>query len=174
MKYPNVWPTVLSSNDGLKLVLGMLSFNPPLASSIRLDQFEPPKTCLYQKSVDKVLELAKNEETISIISNRFVNQLRRLNTKFDCPFTYYFFRTSGLITQSHQSHPYSIFTLADFGKDILVEILALFANDRCIPILKNGALSQLLGKPSTFMHLHIVITNKSVEGTILQTFGYLN
>ncbi|KAG0765358.1 hypothetical protein G6F57_004868 [Rhizopus arrhizus] len=78
MKYPNVWPTILSSNDGLKLVLGMLSHNALLASSIRLDQFELPKvgttnfvlnciknslairTCLHQKSVNKVLELAKN------------------------------------------------------------------------------------------------------------------
>ncbi|KAG1380241.1 hypothetical protein G6F61_004237 [Rhizopus arrhizus] len=78
MKYPNVWPTILSSNDGLKLALGMLSHNALLASSIRLDQFEPPKvgttnfvlnciknplatrTCLHQKSVDKVLELTKN------------------------------------------------------------------------------------------------------------------
>ncbi|KAG1296928.1 hypothetical protein G6F62_009112 [Rhizopus arrhizus] len=80
MKYPNVWPIVLSSNDGLKLALGIFSFNAPLASSIRLDQFEPPKvgttttnfvlnciknslatrTCLHQKSVDKVLELTKN------------------------------------------------------------------------------------------------------------------
>jgi hypothetical protein len=163
MKYPNVWPTVLSSNDGLKLVLGMLSFNALLASSIRLDQFEPPKvgatttnfvlnfiknslairTCLHQKSVDKVLELAKNEETISIISNRFVDQLRRLNTKFDCPFTYYFFRMSGLITQSHQSHPYSIFTLADFGK---VQNAAVLFFNIVTNILKHGE-NDLLTKP---------------------------
>ncbi|KAG1053213.1 hypothetical protein G6F43_004699 [Rhizopus delemar] len=199
MKYPNVWPIVLIRNDRSKLVLDMLSFNALLTSSTRLSQFEPPtvgatttnfflnsirnllaiRTYFDQKSVDKALELAKMKKlypsSVTVLWANFSGSIP--NSTVPSRIT---FAVRQLLSHS-PTNPTLIRSLLwpisiNIGKskDILVESLALFADYRCIPILKNGALNQLLGKSFTFMHPYITITNKSVEDIILQTFRYLN
>ncbi|KAI7901761.1 uncharacterized protein BX663DRAFT_513961 [Cokeromyces recurvatus] len=134
-KYNNIWPTTMHSNDGEKLVIGTLSCNILVTSSIRIDKAEKPvvgatmhmdlnqrydslsiSIYLDKQSVDRALALAKDKKCISIYNSYFLGQLRQLNTHFDDASTYYLCRASGSITQSHQCQPYSIFTLADFDK----------------------------------------------------------
>lgn len=60
------------------------------------------------------MDLAKNADARSVTSSNLLDQLRQLTTKFNAPSSYYLCRASGPITKSHQCHPYSMFTLADF------------------------------------------------------------
>lgn len=160
-RYPDVWPTSLNNNDGLKLVIGTQSFNALITSSLRLDEAARPNvggvatnfqltttesslsTFIYldEESIDKANRWVDKINATSLGYSNIMDQLRQLSTKFDAPSSYYLCRASGPITKSHQCHPYSIYTLYDFdrGRNPASKIFA----DIGISVLKNGRQASL-------------------------------
>ncbi|KAI7898005.1 uncharacterized protein BX663DRAFT_546726 [Cokeromyces recurvatus] len=147
-KYKNVWPITINFNDGDKLVVGTLSCNVLVTSSIRIDRVETPvvgatmhmnlsqhsdslsiSIYLDKKSVELALNIAKNDK------------YKQLNAFFDDGSTYYLCRYSGPLTQSHTCHPYSVFTLfdSDMGRSSASNIFGVIA----IEVLKKGNEAQL-------------------------------
>lgn len=155
-RYPDVWPTTLNNNDGLKLVIGTQSLNALVTSSLRLDEAARPNvggvatnfqlttvesslsTYIYldEESIGKANDLVNKIDATSLGNSNIMDQLRQLSTKFDAPSSYYLCRASGSITKSHQCHPYSIYTLYDFdrGRNPASKIFAEIS----ISVLKNG------------------------------------
>jgi hypothetical protein len=154
-KYKNVWPTTINYNNSEKLVVGTLSCNVLVTSSIRIyraetpvvgatihmdlsQQFDSLSTSIYldKKSVELTLNIAKNEKCISLDNCNFLGQLRQVNTFFDDGSTYYLCHCSGPLRQSHTCHPYSVFTLFDFdmGKSHASKVFSVIA----VEILKKG------------------------------------
>ncbi|KAL1926630.1 hypothetical protein VTP01DRAFT_5525 [Rhizomucor pusillus] len=73
----------------------------------------------YVELSNDLCDLLNNDWTFvphmkSVTSSNLLDQLRQLTRKFNAPSSYYLCRASGPITKSHQCHPYSMFTLADF------------------------------------------------------------
>ncbi|KAI9306974.1 hypothetical protein BJ944DRAFT_144408, partial [Cunninghamella echinulata] len=138
-RYPNIWPTTITNNDGAKLVIGTKTFNALITSSLRIDtKMEPSigaktlsfvlnndqlslatRIFLDKNSIEMAIKLALSETTTCINSYHLFYQLRQLRTHFHHASTYYLCRASSSITSDHISQPYTVFTLADFdcGKD---------------------------------------------------------
>ncbi|KAI8575346.1 hypothetical protein K450DRAFT_275701 [Umbelopsis ramanniana AG] len=155
-RYPDVWPTTLSNNDGLKLIIGTQTFNALVTSALRLDEATRPNVGgmttnfvlmgiesslstsihLDEESIKKAKSLAENVNETSLSKTNIMDQLRQLRTKFHVSSSYYLCRASGPITKSHQCHPYSVFTLHNFdrGRNPAAKIFA----DIGVSVLKNG------------------------------------
>ncbi|KAG0254088.1 hypothetical protein BGZ95_006138, partial [Linnemannia exigua] len=134
MPYKNVWPTTVSAQDGERLVIGTLSFDALITSSLRLDtrmnisvgcatpsfllsstsHSLATKIFLDQESLDDGLQLAKGKDTWSVSSSNLMWQLRQTKTKFHDPSTYYLCRASSPFANKHPCQPYTIFTLVAF------------------------------------------------------------
>ncbi|KAG0282240.1 hypothetical protein BGZ96_000713 [Linnemannia gamsii] len=134
--YKNVWPTTVSAQDGERLIIGTLSFDALITSSLRLDtrmntsvgcatpsfllsstsHSLATKIFLDQESLDDGLQLAKGKDTWSVSSSNLMWQLRQTKTKFHDPSTYYLCRASSPFANKHPCHPYTIFTLVAFDQ----------------------------------------------------------
>ncbi|KAI8606681.1 hypothetical protein EDD21DRAFT_360431 [Dissophora ornata] len=130
----NVWPRTPSHPEGVRLVVGTLTCNILVTSSLRLDTAHSSSlgrtTLLFPIPTDEVsmttaifldkeslragILLAKDTGAKKISSSNVLFQLRHLRSKFDSPATFILCRASSFITRSHLCHPYSISTLASF------------------------------------------------------------
>ncbi|CEG82315.1 hypothetical protein RMATCC62417_16399 [Rhizopus microsporus] len=135
IRYPDVWPTTLSTSDGKKLLIGTQSCNLLVTSSLRLDKVDDPcvgattvnfdlqnKTnslaCaiyLDVESVTKSLALANEPATKSINKYGYLYQMRQLNSKYDDGTSYFLVRCSSHFARNHAAQPFTLFTLADFN-----------------------------------------------------------
>jgi hypothetical protein len=133
--YKNGWPTTVSAQDGERLIIGTLSFDALVTSSLRLDtrmnasvgcatpSFLLPSTShslaakifLDQESLDDGLQLA-NEDTWSVSNSNLMWQLRQTKTNFHDPYTYYLCRASSPFANKYPCQPYTIFTLVAFDQ----------------------------------------------------------
>ncbi|KAI8070337.1 hypothetical protein BC940DRAFT_365932 [Gongronella butleri] len=138
-RYKDVWPTIINSKDGKKLVIGTQTCNMLVTSSLRLDNKDQTRSrpCLGASAVNFDLEtkstsmatmifldfesvimaqkLARDVTAVGTSKIAYLHQLRQLNSKFDDASTYFLTRCSGPLTRSIKHQPLTVFTLADHG-----------------------------------------------------------
>ncbi|KAK5797110.1 hypothetical protein F5H01DRAFT_385294 [Linnemannia elongata] len=134
--YKNVWPTTVPAQDGERLIIGTLSFDALITSSLRLDtRMSASVGCstpsfllsstshslatriyLDQESLDDGLRLAHGKDTWCVSSSNIMWQLRQTKTKFHDPSTYYLCRSSSPFANKHPCQPFTIFTLLAYDQ----------------------------------------------------------
>ncbi|KAI9469017.1 MAG: hypothetical protein EXX96DRAFT_612694 [Benjaminiella poitrasii] len=127
-KYKNVWPTTITNIDGEKLVVGTLSCNVLVTSSIRIDRAETP---VVGASMQMSPSQRSDSLSTSIYLDKKLVELALNIAKND----------KWPLTQSHTCHPYSVFTLFDFdmGRSSASKIFSVIS----IEVLKKGNKAQL-------------------------------
>ncbi|KAL1929008.1 hypothetical protein VTP01DRAFT_2067 [Rhizomucor pusillus] len=116
------------------LMIGTLTCNASVTSALRLDNKTMPPCVgastpsfilgskpeslifLGKDCVDLALKLTKNKHAISISNTHLLYQARQLASKFEAASIYYLYSASGPLTQAHTCLPYTIFTLAGYGR----------------------------------------------------------
>ncbi|KAF9922698.1 hypothetical protein BGZ65_009399, partial [Modicella reniformis] len=158
--YKNVWPLTIHSQEGDRLVIGTLSFNALVTSSLRLDTkmdasvgehtlpflLSDPAHSLRTRifldydSVETGLRLAASPDATCVSNSDKVCQLRQTKTKFHDLSTYYLCRASSQFAQGHVYQPCTLYTLS--SSDLIQSGAGLAASNIfrtiALNVLKSG------------------------------------
>ncbi|KAI7900041.1 uncharacterized protein BX663DRAFT_440175 [Cokeromyces recurvatus] len=161
IRYWNVFPTTLSTVDGLKLVIGTKIFNALVTSSLLLDtsaepEIGPNTTSILLDTIEKsknarifikktawdaAIKLSKAERICSITPYDVVYQLRQLRTRFHHLSTYLMCRAFNDDVDDIRSRPYTVFTLADWDNgadDTDYRVGSKLLQDIAMSVIQNG------------------------------------
>ncbi|CDS04530.1 hypothetical protein LRAMOSA07189 [Lichtheimia ramosa] len=127
--YENVWPCLLNTSDGDKLIIGTQTMNALVTSTIRLDVKEEPKVgptaCtvnMKSKTIrifidhgswQKAVKLSTNIKTRQLEQFNLTNQLRQIRSQFHHPSSYYLIRSSSFLATPFSCQPLSVFTFSN-------------------------------------------------------------
>ncbi|ORX45321.1 hypothetical protein DM01DRAFT_1364640 [Hesseltinella vesiculosa] len=177
-RYKNVWPTTIH-NEGPKLVIGTLTLNALITSSIRVDCTVPPsvgptsditlgtadesrgtRIFLDKECVTLALDIM-NKKSASIYPHDYANQLRQN------PVAYIFSHIAHCVLMHGKDAQLKKSTVQkawedSSAKDKIQPILDLMAVEDAIPILGNMDLNRLLQPLAAALSSSICHANKSV------------
>lgn len=186
-RYHGLWPTTLNTLEGAKLVIGTLSSNVLVTSSMRLDIVDKPSlggitnnftlSCNKESQqcrifvdhnmIEQAMTFIDKPDVHRLSDTMILSQIRAIRSKFHTIDAYILCRATGPLTLSHLHQPCSLFTLSESKRIPAAEIFRLIATS----VIKHGENARLSKKQVQDIHAMCVSSSsKALLDRILELF----